>query len=306
MRPKLLEIEGLQSFQNNQIIDFDNLGETGLFGIFGPTGSGKSTVLDAITFALYGKVKRADRGTRGIINSNMNNVKVSFTFELKRGNEKKLYKVERNYQRKKGNDSSCEAKIARLIEVASEGDKPICDKASEVSNSIEELLGLNHEDFTRAVVLPQNSFHEFLMLDNSKKREMLERIFYLEEYGKHLLEKVNKKMSKLKSQGDIISGELKGYEDATDEKLKEAKEQMSALIEHKEQVEKQYKELEKEYVEAKELWQISNEMLTLEEKEKEHNKSSVLINQMKVKIDRAKGAEELSEIIKRNKEIKNS
>ena len=46
MRPKILEIEGLQSFKEVQRIDFDDLGETGLFGIFGPTGSGKSTVLD--------------------------------------------------------------------------------------------------------------------------------------------------------------------------------------------------------------------------------------------------------------------
>jgi exonuclease SbcC len=80
MRPKLLEIEGLQSFRDVQSIDFEGLGETGLFGIFGPTGSGKSTVLDAITFTLYGKVKRAERGTQGIINTNLKTTKVSFTF----------------------------------------------------------------------------------------------------------------------------------------------------------------------------------------------------------------------------------
>ena len=64
MRPKLLEIEGLQSFKELQRIDFETLSETGLFGIFGPTGSGKSTILDAITFALYGRVERASRGHR--------------------------------------------------------------------------------------------------------------------------------------------------------------------------------------------------------------------------------------------------
>ena len=89
MRPKLLEIEGLQSFREKQTIDFDSLGETGLFGIFGPTGSGKSTVLDAITFVLYGKVKRAERGTQGIINTGWKTARVSFTFELFKDNIRK-------------------------------------------------------------------------------------------------------------------------------------------------------------------------------------------------------------------------
>ncbi|MHB1421316.1 MAG: hypothetical protein ACYCX4_17340 [Bacillota bacterium] len=63
--------------------------------------------------------------------------------------------------------------------------------------------------------MPQNSFQEFLLLDNAKKREMLERIFYLEEYGKQLWEKLNRKLAGLKSQLDRISGELSAYMDAS-------------------------------------------------------------------------------------------
>ena len=121
MRPKLLEIEGLQSFKTSQRINFEQLGETGLFGIFGPTGSGKSTVLDAITLALYGRVKRAERGTQGIINSAMDSARVAFTFELLQGNVRKTYRVERNYQRKKGSESSSEPKVVRLIELTAAG-----------------------------------------------------------------------------------------------------------------------------------------------------------------------------------------
>ena len=198
MRPKLLEIEGLQSFRDVQWIDFEALSETGLFGIFGPTGSGKSTVLDAITFALYGKVKRAEGGTQGIINSNRNTAKVSFSFELLKDGSRKNYRVERTYQRKKGSENSCEPKIARLIEVTEIGETPLCDKATEVSNNIKELLGLSHEDFTRAVVLPQNSFQEFLLLNNSDRRKMLERIFYLEEYGEQLLFKLNQRVMRMR------------------------------------------------------------------------------------------------------------
>ena len=88
VRPRYLELEGLQSFKELQSIDFDRLGETGLFGIFGPTGSGKSTILDAITLALYGNVQRANRGTQGILNLSSANVRASFAVELVKDNRK--------------------------------------------------------------------------------------------------------------------------------------------------------------------------------------------------------------------------
>ena len=89
MKPRYLEIEGLQSFKEIQKINFDELSETGLFGIFGPTGSGKSTILDAITLALYGKVHRAVMGTQGIINTNSDKVRVTFVFDLLKNNRRK-------------------------------------------------------------------------------------------------------------------------------------------------------------------------------------------------------------------------
>ena len=58
MRPLLLEIEGLQSYEERQVIDFEKLCQNGLFGIFGETGSGKSTILDAMIFALYAEIPR--------------------------------------------------------------------------------------------------------------------------------------------------------------------------------------------------------------------------------------------------------
>lgn len=303
MRPKLLEIEGLQSFRERQRIDFEVLGETGLFGIFGPTGSGKSTVLDAITFALYGRVKRAERGTQGIINTNMSIAKVSFTFELLKNGIRKSYRVERTYQRKKGSVNACEPKVARLIEINGEDEVPICDKASEVSSSVEELIGLNHDDFTRAVVLPQNSFQEFLMLDSSKKRDMLERIFYLDEYGRKLWDKLNRKQGNLKSRLDTLAGELAGYGDATAEALEEAQKSLDIAAVEKEKAEKELKQLEARHAEAKEIWQLVKDLAVFEERENQLVLRKDEMERKKESLEYSIKAEAVIDIISRSRDL---
>ncbi|MGL5513788.1 MAG: AAA family ATPase, partial [Sporomusa sp.] len=88
MKPISLKIAGLHSFREEQEIPFEQLGELGVFGIFGPTGSGKSSILDAMTLALYGTVVRAGRRTQGILNHAEKQVKVSFVFSLGQGRER--------------------------------------------------------------------------------------------------------------------------------------------------------------------------------------------------------------------------
>lgn len=303
MKPKLLEIEGLQSFTDTQRIDFEELSQSGLFGIFGPTGSGKSTILDAITFALYGRVKRAEGGTQGIINSGRNTARVSFTFELLKDGRRRTYRAERVYQRRKNSPNSCEPKITRFIEVTDSGDIPLCDKAMEMSYYIKDLLGLSNDDFTRAVVLPQNSFQEFLLLNNSERRGMLERIFYLEEYGKQLTEKLGRKMAGLKSRLDIMTGELRGYADASDEALLEAEKAAETTAEQKNNAEEALKKLEVKYNEAKEVWGISEELAEFVRKEAEHTALKAQFDQKRIWLEKAIKADALSEMIQKNREL---
>jgi exonuclease SbcC len=303
MRPKLLEIEGLQSFTEAQTIDFDTLGESGLFGIFGPTGSGKSTILDAITFALYGRVKRAEGGTQGIINSRCGKARVAFTFELSRNGTRTSYRVERTYQRKKNTPNACEPKVVRLIELTADGDIPLCDKATEVSSKIRELLGLNSEDFTRAVVIPQNSFQEFLLLNNSERRGMLERIFYLEEYGRQLTDKIARKIAGLKSRIDVLTGELSGYADASPEALEEAKRAMEAAVQDNENVQKELKEIVAAYNKAREIWGLVRDIEDIDRKEKEHRTLEQEITAKRHKLDKAVKADSLAAIISQTREL---
>ncbi|HHW31664.1 MAG TPA: AAA family ATPase [Clostridiaceae bacterium] len=297
MRPRYLEIEGLQSFKEVQKVDFDKLGETGLFGIFGPTGSGKSTVLDAITLALYGNVQRALRGTHGIMNIYSDNLRVVYTFDLQKDKLRKTYKVERVYKRKKGSENFIEVKLARLSDITGEGNVIIADKPSEVTSKVEELLGLNLDDFTRSVVLPQNKFQEFLFLEKSKRREMLERIFYLEEYGRNLSEKVNRKLNATKNKLSNIEGALSALGDISEKSLIEAEKKVQEARDLKEKVDKELKNLELNLNQAREVWDLVKELNFILEKEETYISKQPEIDLMKKQYEESMKAEGLKELI---------
>jgi exonuclease SbcC len=90
VRPIQLTIAGLHSFREKQTISFQELSDAGVFGIFGPTGSGKSTILDAMTLALYGIVGRAPKGKQGILNHAEKSLFVSFQFQIGAAGEKRM------------------------------------------------------------------------------------------------------------------------------------------------------------------------------------------------------------------------
>ncbi|MDH6370123.1 exonuclease SbcC [Paenibacillus sp. PastF-3] len=192
MKPILLKVAGLQSYREMQEIDFESLCETGLFGIFGPTGSGKSSLLDAITLAMYGKVERAVNGTQGIMNHSEDSLSVAFTFELTSSAGARRYRVERKFKRT--GEQTVSNTISRFIEITADGDNVMADKLADVTRCVEEHIGLKMDDFTRAVVLPQGKFAEFLSLRGVDRRQMLQRLFHLEQYGDQLAIKLSRRV----------------------------------------------------------------------------------------------------------------
>lgn len=224
MKPILLKVAGLQSYREMQEIDFESLCETGLFGIFGPTGSGKSSLLDAITLAMYGKVERAVNGTQGIMNHSEDSLFVAFTFELTSSAGAHRYRVERKFKRT--GEQTVSNTISRFIEVTPEGDNVMADKLADVTRCVEEHIGLKMDDFTRAVVLPQGKFAEFLSLRGVDRRQMLQRLFHLEQYGDQLAIKLSRRVKENEAALRALIAEQQGLGSAGKEDVKAAAERL--------------------------------------------------------------------------------
>ena len=220
MKPITLKLSGLQSYRELQTIDFTELCETGLFGIFGPTGSGKSTILDALTLALYGKVGRASGGTQGIMNHAEDSLFVSFTFELASAAGVECYRVERRFKRQ--SELTVSNTISRFIEILPEGEKVLADKLADVTRYVEQKIGLKMDDFTRAVVLPQGKFAEFLSLRGAERRAMLQRLFHLEKYGDLLAQKLSRRVKETEQRRAEAAAEQQGLGHASTEALEQA------------------------------------------------------------------------------------
>ena len=167
MRPLHLELRGFTSFKEPATLDFEG---RRLFAITGPTGAGKSSLLDAMTWALYGQVPRVGRETRQLITHGAKAMAVQFDFSV-RGTR---YRVSRQAPGNLG------ARLERLR--ADDVWEPLEDRAREVTRRIEELIGLDYATFTKTVLLPQGAFDTFLRGDESQRRDILTRLLGLGRY----------------------------------------------------------------------------------------------------------------------------
>ncbi|MGL5348676.1 MAG: AAA family ATPase [Peptostreptococcaceae bacterium] len=265
MKPIKLELSGLNSYREKTEIDFEKLTQRGLFGIFGNTGSGKSTILDAMTIAMYGELPEKNKD---YINFDTDKAFLSYEFEIGNENLKRRYKINRDLVKSEKGITNYKALLTEIYNNGSE--KIISDKAEYVDSKIIEIMGLKAEDFTKAVVLPQGKFNEFLKLEGIERRDMLERMFGLKKYGSSLISKVEKRKEQEAKKLNQLNSSLKQYENINEgtyiktlkdiERLKEFEKEKNKELEwlinlhqeHKEIYEKQSK-LEKCSARLKEL-----------------------------------------------------
>ncbi|MCY8452734.1 SMC family ATPase [Bacillus spizizenii] len=286
MKPIALSIKGLHSFREEQTIDFEGLSGAGVFGIFGQTGSGKSSILDAMTLALYGKVERAANNTHGILNHAEDTLSVSFTFALQT-NHQISYKVERVFKRT--DEMKVKTALCRFIEIRDEH-TVLADKASEVNKRVEELLGLTIDDFTRAVVLPQGKFAEFLSLKGAERRHMLQRLFNLEQYGDRLVKKLRRQAQEANARKNEMLAEQSGLGEASSEAVEQAEKALEQAEARLEAMRKNRDQAKARFTEYQEIWNVQKEKAAYEEEKKRLEEEQPQVDSMQKRLLEAETA----------------
>ena len=212
MRPVQLELTNFGPYRK-EVINFTQFDHAPLFLIGGDTGAGKSTLFDAMTVALFATTS-GDRNVeemRSTFASPEDDL-TKVTFYFQQGNH--LYRIERILQQeraKRGGGTTMQKATASLVIVDKIGGQEIeklGDKIKEVSDQIEQILGLNAEQFKQIILLPQNDFSRFLKEDSKTKTQILKKIFgtgIFDRFQKSLEERLrqsNKDMEKRQAQLD--------------------------------------------------------------------------------------------------------
>jgi exonuclease SbcC len=190
MRIHHLRFSAIGPFAGTYDIDFDELGASGLFLLEGPTGAGKSTILDAIVFALYGETA-GENSSSERLRSSFADPSADSWVELKFSTDSGIYQVRRSpsYDRPKrsGQGTTKQNTQVTLTRFLSPDDKvgqPESARIQEVADKIYSVIGLSRAQFTQTVVLPQGEFATFLRSDSKDRREVLQRLFGTEVYEK--------------------------------------------------------------------------------------------------------------------------
>ena len=212
MRPVQLELTNFGPYRK-EVINFTQFDHTPLFLIGGDTGAGKSTLFDAMTVALFATTS-GDRNVEEMRSTfaGPEDDLTKVTFYFQQGNH--LYRIERILQQeraKRGGGTTMQKATASLVIVDKIGGQEIeklGDKIKEVSDQIEQILGLNAEQFKQIILLPQNDFSRFLKEDSKTKTQILKKIFgtgIFDRFQKSLEERLrqsNKDMEKRQAQLD--------------------------------------------------------------------------------------------------------
>ncbi|MBF2520252.1 SMC family ATPase [Listeria marthii] len=187
MRPIKLTMQAFGAYAKKEVIDFEKLGTEQIFVISGKTGAGKSTIFDAISFAIFGKANTFDRESfsmRSHFATDKEVTEVTLVFRLK----DKIYQISRIPQqeiaKQRGNGTTTSPQKAELYELIGDEMKLLASSVRDVNTKMEELIQLNVDQFRQILMIPQGEFRELLVSDSKEKEVILQRLAHTVYYEK--------------------------------------------------------------------------------------------------------------------------
>ncbi len=225
MRPVRLDLHGFASFREPTVVDWD---QVDYFALVGPTGSGKSTVIDAIVFALYGTVPRWGKrnAVRDALAPTSNRATVRLVFDV----AGRRYAVAREVRRVGQNPAQKTTSLERLLDPndLSGPSQVIAADPAGISAEVERLIGLRYEDFIQCVVLPQGQFADFLKATNATRQDILLKLLGADRYDQ--IRKVAAERANLaKGEVETLTGQVDALADATAESITAAEHRVREL-----------------------------------------------------------------------------
>lgn len=209
MRPIRLEVEGFTCYRDRQpALEFSGLT---LFAIAGPTGAGKSSILDAVLFALFGEVPRIGKhGVSEFISQGRDRMSVTLDFRVRNRD----YRVTRASKQTKTSVKT----DATLAELTDAGERSMASQVKQVNDEIVTLLGLGYDEFIQTVVLPQGEFAKFLKATPSDQRSILQHLLRHDVFTR-MRDLAEDRRKKLAEELSGLDGKLSSLAHATDDTL---------------------------------------------------------------------------------------
>ncbi|NOI72724.1 AAA family ATPase [Vibrio owensii] len=299
MKPIKLTMQAFGPFAQTETIEFDKLGTNPLFLINGPTGSGKTSILDAICFALYGETTgnerqgiqmRCDMAAPTLL------TEVTLEFSLHGKSYRVIRSPEQEAPKARGEGMTVRKHTAALYEITDE-EKLITSKTTQVKTEVTNIIGLNETQFRQVMVLPQGKFRELLLATSKEREEIFGQLFQTDIYKKieYALKDKASAISKAKDEFDNqIRGALQVAGVSSEVELTEQREALSSQFESvQKQEQESLAQLNAVKTELQKAEALSNEFKKREQAEialKQHLEQSDAVSSRQLQLDNAKKA----------------
>jgi len=253
LKPLNLSIQAFGPFSGTETIDFTSLGDNPLFLINGTTGAGKSSILDAICFALYGQTTGNEREAAQMRCDHADDSLITeIILDFSLGD--KSYRIRRipmqDRPKKSGEGSTTHQTEAQLwfLDGTDEGELLVAKKVNEATVYITDLIGLEVEQFRQVMVLPQGKFRELLIADSKKREEIFSQLFQTQIY-KRIEDQLKSQASGIRQAVEKHQNKIKGMLETAEvnseaqllEEMEQLQPELSVALTNKEEASKQLK-----------------------------------------------------------------